>query len=1560
MKRIIVLVLSLFMMLSSSMLVLADETETMNNETTTENAESEKDTAQPEAQSTGNLQNELSEVKLFAGGVELPIFKNEDLNNPIVGAYVWYEPAFDHFNDEQRDVYRRALESGDYYYTYKMNGEEFTVRDSFKLCRIRYNLCNGYEFKSNGVNYAFLIENNGGALLSQNIEKAYVELDGVAINFVKSSSYSTSSRVVYVAQKKFDVSKLTGYKHINFKLAEYDTEFHYGSLDNKGEFDGKDYTGLKCSYLDSNGSVIEYIFAVEVRNKPVNNPKLYIDGIEVDMQSHIDFVDGKVCKIYNLDYEKDNKDAQIARELYLRDNKDFYISYYDANGIYVTVDFDKFVMSNMQGMHGYVYELKAEDGVNYFVPFSLGHSLSDIGFKSIYAVVNGDKYDLVKSDNLSTKEHPVYLIDELNDGEVNLSDINYFMVEYANGNVVKLRMGSQFEEGDVYYWGERVYYTENGNPDNYFIVAKSYFKNNIFDVKFQAGEMVMNAILNVYRGSTKVKAVWHLDWDNLSEEQKDNWFDYYYNQDIDHGYKVSYTDENGNPKEIELSPVPANVFHAHGIVDEVNIDGIEHVFFVVPDGDAFRKEEIKIASVNFRNNVYEFEPLLSNNDLEVYMIKGDMSDPDFYNEAEVVIELKEDNYTVRLPLNNYHNFGDSSYRGCVYFDAGSSNPNRMVVYATEAIVNTLADMTISIGDKSASLISRTDYDYGIPYYVWEIDYENPDNQEAVELIEKSGTGECTLLFRDGNGENHSVSNPFQRGNSNGLKGDFYEFEVDGVKHIVFAKIAGPLIDLNRIDKASISIGNQKYEYKYSKELSNDECTVYLIDEQADVSKISYYNAVEVMFKDGGITGTGCGNVVQTTDGTVFCGGLFYANDSVNTEHKVLFVHKYVKNSIKNMTLNFGDYSLPMELMPNSDGFVWVVNWPDSEAFWEFMGSESYYLSYTDLSGKQVRIDGPFESDNRYGMHSYAKEIVVDGYKHYLAISFDISIERDDFVKAYTSINGKGYGYKYSEKYSNSEREVYLLDSSADLSNDVEDRLIYLEMKNEVLDYPADAMCEFKEDGIRFTGLYAYYTEGKNADKMIIFADRVDTMPVIDKEPVLREGLVFNGEAQELVVKGEAKNCEFRYALGASADDMPELSEYTVNVPKRTDAGTYYVFVAVYEGDKLYSNDYIGKVEIAKAEAVFEAPKLNADTVYDGKAHAVLTEGSSDNGKFIYAAAIAGTNGLMYSDEVPTVTNAGKYDVYYIFKGDVNHNDSKPVKLGTFTVAKAQLKLELSKLEVKSDVKVLSINIGELVNATGVNNENINGDVVLRLVNENIKVEDLESFVLPVEFQPSKEYSNNYAVTQGNIELTVKLSINNTSVKLEPMKVESTDNAEAGNKAKLEITNDVSKSTLINLVKNSLDATNESVLEKEVKEAVENNRKVSAKLETTPVKKDDTSVELQKKAGDKAEFFDISIYLVVNDTKKDDVKISETADDVKIAIELPELPDVKDGYQREYVVLREHDGKVERINCTYVNGKLEFSSNLFSTYAWYYQDVKLSTGGGSSVPSSRPVVNTAAK
>ena len=65
MRKIIVLVLSLFMMLITSMLVVADETETLNNETTTETAELENTVVEPEAQSALNLKNELSEVKLF-------------------------------------------------------------------------------------------------------------------------------------------------------------------------------------------------------------------------------------------------------------------------------------------------------------------------------------------------------------------------------------------------------------------------------------------------------------------------------------------------------------------------------------------------------------------------------------------------------------------------------------------------------------------------------------------------------------------------------------------------------------------------------------------------------------------------------------------------------------------------------------------------------------------------------------------------------------------------------------------------------------------------------------------------------------------------------------------------------------------------------------------------------------------------------------------------------------------------------------------------------------------------------------------------------------------------------------------------------------------------------------------------------------------------------------------------------------------------------------------------------------------------------------------------------
>lgn len=70
-------------------------------------------------------------------------------------------------------------------------------------------------------------------------------------------------------------------------------------------------------------------------------------------------------------------------------------------------------------------------------------------------------------------------------------------------------------------------------------------------------------------------------------------------------------------------------------------------------------------------------------------------------------------------------------------------------------------------------------------------------------------------------------------------------------------------------------------------------------------------------------------------------------------------------------------------------------------------------------------------------------------------------------------------------------------------------------------------------------------------------------------------------------------------------------------------------------------------------------------------------------------------------------------------------------------------------------------------------------------------------------------------------------------------------------------------------------------------------------------------------------------------------VTETNKELEITLELPELTAVKEGFTREYYVIRIHDGKVTIIDNVTVNdnGTVTFKSDKFSTYALAYEDVE---------------------
>lgn len=88
----------------------------------------------------------------------------------------------------------------------------------------------------------------------------------------------------------------------------------------------------------------------------------------------------------------------------------------------------------------------------------------------------------------------------------------------------------------------------------------------------------------------------------------------------------------------------------------------------------------------------------------------------------------------------------------------------------------------------------------------------------------------------------------------------------------------------------------------------------------------------------------------------------------------------------------------------------------------------------------------------------------------------------------------------------------------------------------------------------------------------------------------------------------------------------------------------------------------------------------------------------------------------------------------------------------------------------------------------------------------------------------------------------------------------------------------------------------------------------------------------------AAYFDVNVLLKAN--KETIGKITELDNKVKVEVAMPTtLPTVKEGYTRNYYVIRVHDGETTKLDVELVDGKLVFETDRFSTYALAYNDVK---------------------
>ncbi|MCR5776101.1 MAG: hypothetical protein K6G84_01640 [Lachnospiraceae bacterium] len=172
---------------------------------------------------------------------------------------------------------------------------------------------------------------------------------------------------------------------------------------------------------------------------------------------------------------------------------------------------------------------------------------------------------------------------------------------------------------------------------------------------------------------------------------------------------------------------------------------------------------------------------------------------------------------------------------------------------------------------------------------------------------------------------------------------------------------------------------------------------------------------------------------------------------------------------------------------------------------------------------------------------------------------------------------------------------------------------------------------------------------------------IPAQPVIEKAPIAKSAITYNGEELELVDPGSAAGCTMYYSLSKDG-------EFTTSIPKGRDANEYIVYYyAKGMGNYGLSAVKTVKATIAKAESSATAsPSAITDLVYTGSEQELITAGSTSDGKMKYSLEEEGT----YSESIPCGVNAGVYTVYYKVAGDENHNDSAALGSVEVSIGKA--------------------------------------------------------------------------------------------------------------------------------------------------------------------------------------------------------------------------------------------------------------------------------------------------
>lgn len=152
---------------------------------------------------------------------------------------------------------------------------------------------------------------------------------------------------------------------------------------------------------------------------------------------------------------------------------------------------------------------------------------------------------------------------------------------------------------------------------------------------------------------------------------------------------------------------------------------------------------------------------------------------------------------------------------------------------------------------------------------------------------------------------------------------------------------------------------------------------------------------------------------------------------------------------------------------------------------------------------------------------------------------------------------------------------------------------------------------------------------------------------------------YDGEAHGIVVSvtDPATGATVKYGETEGTYDLDESPAYT-------EAGTYTVYYQV-SADGYSTVTGSATVTISKTDPDYITEPVANELTYNGEAQELVTAGVPSFGTILYSL-----DGVDFDVAIPTQTEVGSYDVYYMIEGDESHNDS-PVKKVTATISEPE-------------------------------------------------------------------------------------------------------------------------------------------------------------------------------------------------------------------------------------------------------------------------------------------------